>query len=58
MNATRETPANPLAGLSPPGAPPGLRARVLAASRAALLTAPARPDRWTLLWASRPFRLA
>ena len=35
----RRNPGGPLAGLVPPGAPPELRARVLAASRAALLTA-------------------
>jgi hypothetical protein len=52
------TSSDPLAGLAPPGAPPDLRARVLAASRAALLAAPARPDLWTLLWVSRPLRLA
>jgi len=52
------SPADPLAGLAPPGAPPELKAKVLAASRAALLTAPARPDRWSLLWTSRPLRLA
>ncbi|MBI5441313.1 MAG: hypothetical protein HY900_08900 [Deltaproteobacteria bacterium] len=50
--------ADPLAGLTPPGAPPELKARVLATSRAALLAAPAPPDRWSLLWASRPLRLA
>jgi hypothetical protein len=52
------TSANPLEGLAPPGAPPELKARVLAASRAALRTEPARPDRWSLLWANRPLRLA
>ena len=52
------TSADPLAGLAPPGAPPELKERVLAASRAALLSAPARPDRWNLLWESRPLRLA
>ena len=52
------TSANPLGGLAPPGAPPELRARVLAASRVALRAEPSRPDRWSLLWASRPLRLA
>ena len=58
MKETRGTPADPLAGLAPPGAPPELKARVLAASLKALLSAPARPDRWSLLWTSRPLRLA
>lgn len=58
MNEKRGTPADPLAGFAPPPAPPELRARVLAASRAALLAGPARPDRWSLLWESRPLRLA
>jgi hypothetical protein len=52
------TSANPLTGLAPPGVPPELKARVLAASRAALLAEPSRPDRWSVLWASRPLRLA
>jgi hypothetical protein len=52
------TPVDPLAGLAPPGAPPELRGRVLAASRAAFRAGPARPDRWSLLWTSRPLRLA
>jgi len=52
------TPADPLAGLAPPGAPPGLKARVLVAARAALRAEPERPDRWSLLWSSRPLRLA
>lgn len=58
MNEKRGAPADPLAGLVPPGAPPELKARVLAASRAALLAGPGRPDRWSLLWESRPLRLA
>lgn len=58
MNEKRRTPADPLTGLVPPGAPPELKARVLAASRAALLARPERPDRWNLLWESRPLRLA
>jgi hypothetical protein len=57
MNENRGTSADPLTGLVPPGAPPELKARVLAASRAALLAGPARPDRWSLLWESRPLRL-
>jgi hypothetical protein len=58
MKETRGTPADPLEGLAPPGAPPELRARVLEASRAALLAGPAPRDRWSLLFASRPLRLA
>ncbi len=52
------TSANPLEGLAPPGAPPELRIRVLAASRAALLAEPEPRDRWRTIWESRPFRLA
>ena len=55
---TAGTSPDPLEGLAPPGAPPELRARVLAASRAALLAEPEPRDRWTLLWTSRPLRLA
>ena len=58
MKETRGTPADPLAKLAPPGAPPELRARVLAASCAALLAEPEPCDRWKTLWESRPFRLA
>ena len=58
MKEIRGTPADPLAGLAPPGAPPELRARVLAASRAALLAEPEPRDRWKTLWESRPLRLA
>lgn len=58
MKETRGTPADPLAGLAPPEAPPELRARVLAASRAALLAEPEPRDRWKTVWDSRPLRLA
>lgn len=58
MNEKRRTPADPLTGFVPPGAPPELKARVLTASRAAFLAGPGRPDRWSLLWESRPLRLA
>lgn len=58
MKETRGTPADPLAGLAPPGAPPELRVRVLAASRAALLAEPEPRDRWKTIWESRPLRLA
>ncbi len=55
---TAGTSPDPLEGLAPPGAPPELRARVLAASRAALLAEPEPRDRWKTVWESRPFRLA
>jgi hypothetical protein len=58
MNEDRGTPADPFAGLAPPPAPSDLRERVLAASRAALIAGPPRPDRWRLVWESRPLRLA
>lgn len=58
MNEKRPAPADPLAGFAPPGAPPELKARVLAASRAALLDGPVSRDRWALLWENRPLRLA
>lgn len=58
MNEKPAPTSDPLSGLVPPGPPPELRSRVLAASRAALFAAPRRPDRWSLLWASRPLRLA
>ena len=45
------------AGLRPAAPPAPLRQRVLRASRAALREMP-RPDAWTLLWESRPLRLA
>jgi len=54
----RGTPSDPLRGLVPAGAPPELKARVLAASRAALLAGPAPRDPWTRLWESGPLRLA
>jgi hypothetical protein len=58
MKETRGTRAAPLADLAPPGAPPELKARVLAVSRAALLAGPEPRDRWRALWDSTPLRLA
>jgi hypothetical protein len=48
-------PRDPLAGLRPPGAPPELKARVLAAARQAV-TAGDEPSLWDVLWESRPAR--
>lgn len=44
-------------GLVPPGPPPELRHRALAAARAAM-TVNGRDDIWSRLWRSRPIRLA
>jgi len=55
---TAGTSPDPLEGLAPPGAPPELKIRVLAASRVALLAEPEPRDHWKTIWESRPLRLA
>jgi hypothetical protein len=47
-----------LRGFTPPAVPGGLREEALAAARHAFAAAPARPDVWTRLVASRAARLA
>lgn len=44
--------------LRPPGPPPELRARTLAAARRAMTQRSSRPDFWVRIWSSRPLRLA
>jgi hypothetical protein len=47
-----------LRGFTPPAAPDDLRAQAIAAARRVLAAAPARPDAWARLAASRAARLA
>jgi hypothetical protein len=58
MNEPRHEPPNPLAGLAPPAAPPGLREKVLAAAGMALLEPPLPVDRWSRIWENPAGRLA
>jgi hypothetical protein len=51
------SPENMLRRVDPRGAPPGLRARALAAARTARHH-PRRSDIWNRIWTSRPLRLA
>ncbi len=50
-------PDDTLHRIEPRGAPPGLRARALAAARAARRSGET-VDLWTRIWANRPLRLA
>lgn len=58
MTGAQIDPPDPLAGLSPPSAPPELKARVLAATRSALREPPPPVDLLNRIWESRPLRLA
>ena len=58
MRGTLIDPPDPLAGLTPSAAPPELKARVLAATRAALLEPPLPVDLFSRVWENRPLRLA